>query len=753
MGHVRRLIVVSNRLPVTVLRRDGEVHTISSVGGLATGLKPLYQAYESLWVGWPGVRADEVTAEERAFIVQRLSQARCVPVWLTRQQLRGYYFGFCNKTLWPLFHYFPQYTVYDDALWQAYRQVNEVFCDQVLRHARPDDILWVHDYHLMLLPAMLREALPKARIGFFLHIPFPSFELFRLLPWRREILEGLLGADLIGFHTYDYVLHFLASVRHVLGYEHTLGRIETDKGVVQVDAFPMGIDYRRFARAGRSRRVRRQARRIRQKMGSRKIVLSVDRLDYTKGIPQRLQAFATLLERYPAFRGQVTLVLVAAPSRIEIRHYKALKDHVDMLVGQINGQYGSVEWVPVWYYSRSLPFSDLVALYRAADVAFITPLRDGMNLVAKEYLATRVDNRGVLILSEMTGAAKELGEALIVNPNNPEELVEALRQALTMDVAEQRERNRILRGRLRRYDVVRWARDFMDRLEEVKAVQAALEARYLTDEARRGLVEAYRRAQTRLLLLDYDGTLVPIVPQPDQAQADPELLDLLRTLAGDPANEVVLISGRDRKTLDQWLGSLPVSMVAEHGVWVRERGGPWTLIDDHLSPEWKRWVRPLMELYAERTPGAIIEEKDYSLAWHYRKADSAIAEVRSRELRNALLHLTVHLGVDVLEGDRVLEVRNAGIHKGHAARRWLARQSWDFILAVGDDRTDEDVFEVLPPQAYTLRVGLGPSKARFSVHSYRQVRQLLRDLVGTVRIAAPEGQGGGDKGPLGRTAS
>lgn len=458
-----RLLIVSNRLPISVEKRAGELHFEPSITGLVTGLKPLHKRHSSIWIGWPGIEQEEIEGEEKEF-EKRLSSKGYHPVFLSRQNVEGFYHGFCNKTVWPLFHYFPLYTEYDEDLWHTYERVNEVFGNTVLEIAKSDDIIWIHDYQLMLLPKLIRERLPQATVGFFLHIPFPSYEIFRLLPWRQQILDGLLGADLIGFHTDDYVRHFLESVQRLLGYETAMNQITTPNRIVRVDAFPLGIDYQQYNNALGGKKVQAEVHQLHKKLGNRKVILSIDRLDYSKGIPQRLEAFSLFLKKYPEHKGKLILILVLAPSRLKVEHYILLKKQIDELVGSINGQYGTIDWTPIWYLNRSLPFHSLIALHNIADIALVTPIRDGMNLVAKEYIATRTDGRGVLVLSETAGAAQELGEAIIINVNSQEEIVQALKVALEMPEEEQIQRNRTMQKRLQTYDVARWSAEFMDNL-------------------------------------------------------------------------------------------------------------------------------------------------------------------------------------------------------------------------------------------------------------------------------------------------
>jgi trehalose 6-phosphate synthase/phosphatase len=724
---MNRLIVVSNRLPINVAKKEGVLRFQPSAGGVATGLSSFYKSYRSLWIGWPGITLEKARIQEIEEIGERLLEQNCYPVFLSQRDVENYYYGFCNKTIWPLFHHFPLYTSYGKSLWETYKRVNQVFCDAVTELVEPDDVIWVHDFQLMSLPGLLRKKLPHASIGFFLHIPFPSFEVFRLLPWRKEIIEGLLGADLIGFHTNDYAFHFLDTVYRLLGYEHAFGQIKAGNRVTKVDVFPMGIDYKRFAHTVHEPEVQKGIERVRKKLGDRKIILSIDRLDYTKGIPERLEAFDLFLERNPQYKEKVTLILVVVPSRTGVGRYVQIKNRVDELVGKINGKHGNIGWVPIWYLYRFQPFHNLVALYSVADAALVTPMRDGMNLIAKEFVATKIDRKGVLILSEMAGASKELGEAIIVNPNNKEEIAQAIGEALALPEEEQIERNKIMQKRLRRYNVVRWGTDFIDALSNVKKIQLALSVRKLTEEMQKKLISSYSESDNSIILLDYDGTLVPFAEKPQKAKPDQELLGMLDVLGESPKTEVVIISGRDRETLDKWFGDRNLGLIAEHGVWIKDWEKPWETIEP-LRDEWKEQMRPIFEWYEDRTPGSFIEEKDFSLVWHYRRVDPELASIRARELKDELLQLTANLNLGVLEGSKVIEIKCLGVDKGRAVLHWLSRRVWGFILAVGDDWTDEDLFAVLPESAYSIKVGLSPSKAKFNVDSVMDVRSLLKEL-------------------------
>ncbi|HEX8350510.1 MAG TPA: bifunctional alpha,alpha-trehalose-phosphate synthase (UDP-forming)/trehalose-phosphatase, partial [Hymenobacter sp.] len=579
-----KTIIVSNRLPIKILRGEEGLSFHPSEGGLATGLGSVYRAGNNVWVGWPGLFMED--ADEQDFVTQRLRADNMSPVFLTETEIRDYYEGFSNKTLWPTFHYFSQHAVYDDTLWEAYVTVNKKFCEAVLALAGPEDIIWVHDYQLLLLPEMLRQSRPQATIGFFLHIPFPSYELLRVLAWRTQLLQGMLGADLIGFHTFGYMRHFLSAVSQLLGLPSQNGQIETPTRTVLVDAFPMGIDYDRYAQAAASESAREHARIYRAALREARVILSIDRLDYTKGIAERLYAFEQLLVRYPEWHEHVCLVMIVVPSRDQVEMYKKLKEEIDELVGRINAQHRTVSWTPVHYFYRSLPLEELAAWYHLADIGLITPLRDGMNLVAKEFVASKADQRGVLILSERAGAARELADALLINPTDTRQLADSLHEALLMPEEEQRQRMAAMQNLVRQYDVFAWSRLFTTRLEYAKLKQLALATTQLDAEDSQSLVRAYQQAERRLLLLDYDGTLVPFHTNPQRAQPDAELLTLLKALSANPANQVAVISGRDRGTLTRWFGDLPLGLIAEHGAWLRPPGEEWALFHE-LRADWK----------------------------------------------------------------------------------------------------------------------------------------------------------------------
>jgi trehalose 6-phosphate synthase/phosphatase len=728
----RRLVIVSNRLPFSVANAGGSYEFREATGGLVTGLASYLSSVgsdprgpaEYIWVGWPGATIEPAAQQE---ITDRaLREYHSVPVFLSEAEMDQFYLGFCNKTLWPLFHYFPSITVYEEAMWRTYRDVNEKFRDALLAMLKSEDIVWIHDYHLMLLPGLLKERMSSIHIGFFLHIPFPSYEVFRLLPstWRSEILDGVLGADLVGFHTYEYTQHFLQSVLRILGHGNNIGQILLSDRTVRADTFPMGINYERYATAATSAEVREEISRLRSSLGDVRVILSADRLDYTKGIPNRLQGFDLFLEQNPNWHGKIVMILVVVPSRIGVEQYDLMKRQLEELVGRINGKYGRIGWVPVVYQYRYVPLVPLAALYAVSDVAMVTPLRDGMNLVAKEYVASRTDGSGVLILSEMAGAAKELGEALLVNPNHCGEIATAIASALSIPSKEQTRRMRIMQARLQRYNVYRWASDFVQETLGTFEARRRFETEGLSATVRRLIAKEYRNSSKRLLLLDYDGTLIPFVRNHSQARPGQTVLSLLESLAGDPANDVVLVSGRDQQTLEGWFGSLPIHLVAEHGFLSRKAGGDWRATKV-IPGDWKDRLLPVLELFADRLPGASVEQKQYSLVWHYRGADPEQGEPFAHELVDNLNALTGNVDIQVMQANKAIEVRIAGINKGTVAQDLIAEGGYDFILAIGDDRTDEDLFAALPERAYSVKVGGVRSHAKYSCANVEEVHRVL----------------------------
>ncbi len=735
---MERLIIVSNRLPYTIKVNNRQINITASVGGLATGMKSIYKNYNSRWFGSSDFDKDELNTEIRMKIEDQLDKEKCEPVYIGKDDKELFYSGFSNKTIWPLFHYFTQFTEYEDKYWNAYVRVNMQFAEEILKYARKGDKIWIHDYHFLILPKLIRDKLPDLSIGFFLHIPFPSFELFRLLPWRKELLEGMLGADLVGFHTYDYERHFISSVKRLFGYETYLNQVRLKDRIVKIDAFPMGIDYDKFYNASlenlqklseEQSEIKSEIDTFRMHNPGRKLILSIDRLDYTKGIPQRLIAFEYFLNKFPEFREKVSLVMLSVPSRADVKHYRIMKSEIDELVGKINGRFATINWTPIWYFYRSLPFHKLIELYNSCDVALITPVRDGMNLVAKEYLATRTDGSGVLILGEMAGAYKELHEALIINPNDKNEIADMIKKALEMPLNEQKEMNRILQERIKNYDVKRWASDFIESLNNMPSIREKYLSQKITPEVKHEIILAYSKASKRALFLDYDGTLVNIIRNPREEEPDKELYEILDKLAKNENTDIILVTGRDKNTFEKWFSSRDYTLIAEHGFWMKEAGKKWESTNDaYLNNDWKEMILPVINFYCDRTPGTKIEEKTHSISWNYRKTDPDQGILRAMELKEELNSLISNLNLEVIEGNKTLEIKNTAFNKGKAAMTYSSKYIFDFILAIGDDYTDEYLYNDLPDYAFTLKVGHSKTLAKYSLESFKEARELLKDM-------------------------
>jgi trehalose 6-phosphate synthase/phosphatase len=721
-----RFIVVSNRLPVSVTKESGKLTYTVSSGGLATAMSSLNVSEQQLWIGWPGIDSEDLTENEKQEVIHELAKHGCVPVFLSRDDVRNFYEGYSNDTLWPLFHYFQSHTSYSELYWRSYKDVNTAYAKVVKKHAHKSSKIWVHDYHLMLLPAMIRKLFSEASIGFFLHIPFPSNEIYRLLPERKELLEGLLGADLIGFHIYDYARHFLSSCLRILGVNSHHGVVHYNGRDSKVDAFPIGIDYKKFRTTLKNDGVMQKAASLKDHYKQRKIILSVDRLDYSKGIIQRLDAYDLLLRENPEYHKKVVLVMVAVPSRTEVETYRNLRDSVEQAVSRINGTYGAVDWAPISYQFQNLPFEELVALYSQADVMLVTPLRDGMNLVAKEYIASLGDTGGVLVLSEMAGAIDELPEALSINPNDSRSITVAIKKALKMTKKEQLTRIRSMQKRISSYTVQEWGRDFLEQLEEVRSSELRANKKRLTNQGFQNIASAFTNAKNRLILLDYDGTLQDFTSSPKAQHAKPskKVKNLLTTISEQPGTKLCIVSGRSKDALEQWFGDTRFCLVAEHGAWIKY-DQEWTPIDSTFNKD-KNALLPILQKYASRTVGAVIEEKDYSLVWHYRNVPTELAYIRTANLKREIQNTIGDSDVGVYSGNKILEIKLKEAHKGYAASELAALYPSEFILAVGDDYTDEDMFMGLPEEAYTVKVGAAETNARYTVPNVNKVLLLLQ---------------------------
>lgn len=730
-----KLIILSNRLPVSVVKDGDQTRLQASAGGLASGLSSLLEEESTVWVGWHGGREQcSIPCSARASEFEKM---QLLPVNLSEDEVKHYYDGISNATLWPLYHYLIDKLELELSGWESYTSANQKFADAVCDIYEEGDFIWVHDYHLQLVPKMIRSKLPHARIGFFLHIPFPNPDVFRILPWRDQILEGLLGADIIGFHTVTYSSNFQASVLRVLGIETFGGQIKQDGRDIRVEASPLGIDVQRIEAAhrdcetGKLDEIRASLMNMRKQGGFghdsstslSTIFLAIDRMDYTKGIPRRLLAIERLFENFPDLQGKISFIQIAPPSRDTVPAYERYKETVDGMVGRINGKFGRPGYQAIHYFTRSYSQGELVELYRLVDVMLVTPLRDGMNLVAKEFIASRQDNDGVLVLSEFAGAAEELGEAILINPYDLDDSARGMVQAILMSADERTSRMKSLRQRVSHFDASTWARRFMDFLSTSTPEHPSLSFSNSPQ-----LLELIPSGAKLKVFLDYDGTLFPIVRIPRLAKPDDALILLLAHLSKLENLEIHIVSGRSKETLSAWFGDLNIHLHAEHGALSKMAGtSDWTATSVHIDRiDWMPFVKQSLEAYCRNTPGSFIEEKQFSIVWHYRMCDPAHAENMSRSLRAHGRESFAPMGLEIVPAKKAVEIKVKGVNKGAIVRQH-GRLTADegFAIAIGDDVTDEDMFKALDHTGLSIAVGAQPSQASYRLRSPADVRLFL----------------------------
>ncbi|XP_050371113.1 alpha,alpha-trehalose-phosphate synthase [UDP-forming] 1 [Argentina anserina] len=732
----QRLLVVANRLPVSAVRRGEDSWSLDiSAGGLVSALLGVKE-FEARWIGWAGVNVPDEIGQQA--LTKALAEKRCIPVFLDEEIVHQYYNGYCNNILWPLFHYLglPQ----EDRLattrsfqsqFSAYKKANQMFADVVNAHYEEGDVVWCHDYHLMFLPKCLKEYNSKMKVGWFLHTPFPSSEIHRTLPSRSELLRSVLAADLVGFHTYDYARHFVSACTRILGLEGTPEGVEDQGKLTRVAAFPIGIDSDRFIRALEVPQVQEHIRELKERFAGRKVMLGVDRLDMIKGIPQKILAFEKFLEENPTWRDKVVLLQIAVPTRTDVPEYQKLTSQVHEIVGRINGRFGSLTAVPIHHLDRSLDFHALCALYAVTDIALVTSLRDGMNLVSYEYVACQDAKRGVLILSEFAGAAQSLGAgAILVNPWNITEVANSIAQALNMSSEEREKRHRHNFLHVTTHTAQEWAETFVSELNDT-VVEAQLRTRQVPPPLpNREAIQCYMRASNRLLILGFNATLTEPVDTPErrgdqikemELKLHPDLIEPLTAVCNDPNTTIVVLSGSDRAVLDENFGDLDMWLAAENGMFLRPTKGEWmTTMPEHLNMEWVESVKHVFEYFTERTPRSHFELRETSLVWNYKYADVDFGRLQARDM---LQHLWTgpisNASVDVVQGSRSVEVRAVGVTKGAAIDRILGEivhskcmtNPIDYVLCIGHFLgKDEDVYTFFEPDLPTDNISLPRSK-------------------------------------------
>ena len=743
----QQLVIVSNRLPVDrVVDDSGEVSWLPSPGGLVTAMEPIVRELGCQWIGWSGSTDDELEPFE-------IDSMHLSPVSLSKVEHSGYYEGFSNATLWPLYHDVITPPVYDRSWWDHYRSVNRRFTERIAAEASQGAVVWVHDYQLQLVPAMLRDLRPDLTIAFFLHIPFPSTEIFAQLPWRTRVIEGLLGADVIGFQRGKDAANFRELASGLPGTHVDADRIRLHSHdgaptrTVTAREFPISIDMHEFSSLAQRPDIQERAAEIRRELGTeRTILLGVDRLDYTKGIRHRLLAFEELLSEQEFDPSTTVLVQIASPSREHVDAYRALRDEVDLTVGRINGEYGTLEHVPIVYLYRGHSREEMAAMYLAADVLVVSPLRDGMNLVAKEYVACRNDESGVLILSEFAGAADELTDSLLINPHDIEGLKAAMLRAAHMPAKEQQRRMRRMRLAVRENDVADWADRFLREVHaarertEVELTRTTPTPRDLSGDERQLTsaleAELQRMAHSPALLVacDFDGTIAPIVPRPQDARILPAAQSALTRLSNLPNTTVVVLTGRGMESLrstqleaTNWI--ISASHGAEFGGMSPSPDGTMTeLTGGALSEDEQRlkdWISNRLMRVLSDEPGVRFEEKPLGIALHVREVADA---ERATEVLETASALGAVPGLEERRGKMVREFVVRAADKGSALHHIRTQLGQTHVLFFGDDVTDEDVFATLGAEDVGIKVGEGDTFARERVADPTSVASALQLL-------------------------
>lgn len=727
MAHVKKFFV-SNRLPFSYDVKTGGVNR--STGGLVSALLGAKLQDNFSWFGFVSdsreaelLRAPEV-AHKSGFVVE--------PVYIDKKVYDGYYNRFCNDVLWPLFHYENQYVQFRRKDWNQYIEANRIMADAIIRAAEPNSSVWIHDFHFFLLPEMIKTARPDIEIGFFLHIPFPSSEIYRQLPVRKEILKSLTYCNLLGFHDYSYLRHFLVSLKFILGLDSTFFKVDMDHNVLNLGIYPISIESEEIDKRSSSENVKAIVEQYQKDIPVEFLILGIDRLDYTKGLELKLKGFRRLLQKYPDVRGKVSLLQVAVPTRINVPGYVRLKREIDQLVGMINGEFGNPSYVPVNYIYNTIEIDVLLALYRRAQCALVTSKRDGMNLVCMEYVVAQGEGGdGVLVLSEFTGAASLLGDALLVNPWDEDSIADAVYQGFKMPSSVRTERLRGMQTVLSKYSSTEWAKTFLKDLAKTATTKKIIRAKKLRpydDIAKPQIHDAIQSKREINLILDYDGTLVShkktprLAVLPDQERV--LLQDLTKFL------NIFIVSGRDRDFLTSQFGDLNVNLVAEHGAYVFERENGWVSKVTSNIEVWYPEVLRVMQDYADRVPMSFVEQKMSSIVWHYRESPKKFAEFQANKLDEELQVAFANQPVVVSAGASIIEARATECNKGNFVKGLAeSKGEQSLIICLGDDRTDEDMFRALGPGGLTIKVGLGDTIANYQLADQTEVFKFLNNLL------------------------
>lgn len=727
-----RCLLVSNRLPLAYNEKSQEF--VPSSGGLVSAIKGLDPKKIGYDFEWMGIMTDDIDSDKINELKRiPFGDLPCHPIVVPKESYHHYYNCFCNNVIWPLFHYERSMVQHTDSGWKCYQEVNELVANAIIQEARDDDTIWIHDFHFFLVPGMIKMKRPDLKVGFFLHIPFPSSEIFRELPQRKEILLSLIQCDLVGFHDLSYLAHFKSSLSRVLG-ENTSIFNDRKWGV-----YPISIDTQNFEDLTTHPETIEFIKRYAEQKKDKKWILGVDRLDYIKGLVLKLQSMAEFLRKYPDQKEKVQMVQVVIPSRTEVPEYQELKQKVEQLVSSINGEFGTPTYMPIHYLYHSVSNYELSALYQLSEVMHIGSRRDGMNLVCLEYVVSqREAYPGTLLLSEFTGAHSTLSYAISINPWNIEETAAKIKEALEQPEDQRRREMMAMKEFLKKYTSSEWARFFLRDLH--RDSEQSHQMYSLTRDGKFSWMKELKGKKV-LFFCDLDGTLAPISSHPSQVKIQAETQALLKEIDRNPNCQFVVVSGRDREFLQSQFieNHFKFPLAACHGAYsYSPESDEWQNLIPHDSTKWKDGIIDVLKLYTSRTPGSFIEDKGHAVTWHYRNSPPEFADFLANKLFIELEESLTSLPAQVTRGKKVIEVKSLHASKGFFVQQWLEKQEYqpDVVVALGDDTTDEDMFEFLQSKSevlpFCIKVGAEKTYAKYFIKEQSAVNLFLKNFIHSV---------------------
>ncbi|MBA0868168.1 hypothetical protein Goshw_009834 [Gossypium schwendimanii] len=778
-----RIIIVANQLPVKAKRgpdNKGWSFNWDDYSLLLQLKDGLPEEMEVLYVGSLKIDVDINEQDEVSSVL--LEKFKCVPAFLPPEIFNKFYHGFCKHHLWSLFHYMLPYSAnhggrFDRSLWEAYVAANKIFSQRVIEVINPeDDYIWIHDYHLMVLPTFLRRRFNRLRMGFFLHSPFPSSEIYRTLPVREEILKALLNSDLIGFHTFDYARHFLSCCSRMLGLEYQSKRgyigLEYYGRTIGIKIMPVGVHMEQIESALRVADKESRIHEFKQRFDGKTVLLGVDDMDVFKGVNLKLLAMEQMLKQHPKWQGRAVLVQITNPARGRGKDLEDTQAEIQASCKRINEMFGKPGYEPIVFIDRPISLTERVAYYTIAECVVVTAVRDGMNLTPYEYIACRQGvsepastsesngpKKSMLVVSEFIGCSPSLSGAIRVNPWNFEATAEAMNEAISMADAEKQLQHEKHYRYVSSHDVAFWSRSFFQDMERTckdhfrrrcwgiglsfgfRVVALDPNFRKLSIDH---IESVYVRSKNRAILLDYDGTVMPQTSHNKTPNA--EVISIVNRLLGDTKNTVFVVSGRGKESLDKWFSPCKkLGIAAEHGYFMRwSSDDKWEVCGPNSEFGWKQIAEPVMRLYTEATDGSSIETKESALVWHHRDADPSFGSSQAKEMLDHLESVLANEPVTVKSGQFIIDVKPQGVSKGVVAEKVFTTMAEsgkqaDFVLCIGDDRSDEEMFEIISSaissgilssntSVFACTVGQKPSKAKYYLDDPAEVINMLEAL-------------------------